>query len=127
MINSLTNTQAMVIEKYRKLEKEIKDIDSKTPIKDTDADTKNSAAKTGKKEETTKKSKTISDLLNEFIKKNDVKFDMVKDEDTEEMILVIRDNKTDEIIKQIPSEVTLKIGKYIEEKYGTGQLTNEKI
>ena len=125
MLNSLTGTQAVVIDKYRKLEKDIIKISKDDAVNSLPKDEGMPSSKNV--DNAQKKSKSISDLLNEFANNNDVSFDMVKDKETDRDILVIRDNNTEEVIQQIPSELTLKIGKYIEENFGSGLLTNEKI
>lgn len=130
MINSVTGTQAVIIEKYRKLEKDIDDIEDDVFYKSqnqVEKNTKNVDESKNSKQNQQTKSKNISDLLNEFTNRNDVTFDLIKDKESDEMILIIRDNKTEEIIQQIPSDLSLKIGRYITEKYGIGQLTNERI
>lgn len=71
---------------------------------------------------------------NEFAKKlgtlldnQDLLFEFSKDKETEKMILKIIDKETEEIIRQFPPEVSLKIARIVANSIEGGVLTNAKV
>jgi len=65
----------------------------------------------------------IRDLFNE--KNVALKFSL--DNDTKQLILSLIDSNSNEIIRQIPSELALKILKFFNSKLESGQVTDAKV
>lgn len=65
----------------------------------------------------------VSDLLEEDTLK--AKFSI--DEDTNKMILTIVDRKTDEVVKQYPPEVSLKIARMVSEMIENNSVTDARV
>ncbi len=65
----------------------------------------------------------ISDLLEEDTLK--AKFSI--DKDTNKMILTIVDRKTDEVVKQYPPEVSLKIARMVSEMIENNSVTDARV
>jgi uncharacterized FlaG/YvyC family protein len=132
MINSITNTQAIIIDELKKLEKEL-------PKKDTDIESKLREASQKKENETQNLNKIEHEAPNyenfakeieKYIEGKDVKdieLKFVEIRDSEQLVLSITDKETGEQVRQIPSETSLKIMQHMYEQYGPGIITNEQI
>lgn len=55
---------------------------------------------------------------NQFFQDDNRSLQFVRDKDTEKMVILIKDMKTDEVIRQIPSEAMLKLAKQLEQVQG---------
>jgi flagellar protein FlaG len=55
---------------------------------------------------------------NQFFQADNRSLQFVKDKDTEHMVILIKDMKTDEVIRQIPSEAMLKLSRQLEQLQG---------
>ncbi len=131
MINSITNTQAIIIDDMEKIDKNLpKKNNSVRTYKEHD--TKEVAEKSS---ETAGKS-SIEKPNYEKIKKeiedkidgnHNVNLEIVEVNEKEKMVITISNKETGETIRQIPSETSLKIMQHLYEKYGVGQITNATI
>ncbi len=80
-----------------------------------------------KDDETNVDYKELAKKLKEIANVNGVYFEFVLDEESTEMLMRVIDEKTKQIIRQYPSEITLKIAKIINDTLGQGQIANVKI
>lgn len=71
--------------------------------------------------------KELANNLKELAGANNVYFEFVMEEESKEMVMRVVDENTKEVIRQYPSEITLKIAKIVNETLGQGQITNVKI
>jgi len=65
--------------------------------------------------------KQVDDALNkanQFFQDDNRSLQFVRDNDSDKMIILIKDIKTDEVIRQIPSEAMLKLAKQLEQVQG---------
>lgn len=65
--------------------------------------------------------------LKEIAEVDKVHFEFVMDSESKTMLIKIIDEDTKEVIHQIPSEMTLKIAKMVDEILGRGQISDAKI
>ncbi|MGI6369222.1 MAG: flagellar protein FlaG [Ignavibacteria bacterium] len=71
--------------------------------------------------------KKLAEKMESIAKIEGIYFEFVKDEETEEMLMRVIDKETNEIIRQYPSEITLKIAKIINKTLEVGQITDAKV
>ncbi len=89
---------------------------------------KNISEMTSKKEEDDRVSyERLGNKLKEIAEINEVHFEFVLDKDNDKMLIRIIDDSTKEVINQIPSEMTLKIAKMLDEMLGRGQIADATI
>ncbi len=70
----------------------------------------------------------LADTLKDMAQIDGVYFEFVKDEETDEMLMRVVDKETKKVLKQYPSEITLKIAQIINNTLDTvGQITNATI
>jgi uncharacterized FlaG/YvyC family protein len=88
-----------------------------------------SATDSGKAQgrDTIELSKLADKLHDLFGKDKEMKVEFSKDKDSDKMIFKLIDNKTSEVLKQIPPEIVLKISKYITNTLEGGEITNAKV
>lgn len=132
MINSITNTQAIIIDELKKLEKELPkqelDIQSKlinTGSENAKGETKGKIAKHERPDY-----ESFAKELEKYVEgfdAQDIEFKFVEIKDKEKLVLSITDKDTGEEVRQIPSEISLKIMQHMYEQYGPGLITNEQI
>jgi len=65
------------------------------------------------------------DKANQFFQGDNRALLFIKDKDSDRIVIMIKDLKTDEVIRQIPSEAMLKLSKQLEQLQGT--LFEEKV
>ncbi len=65
------------------------------------------------------------DKANRFFQEDNRALQFIKDKDSDRIVIMIKDLKTDEVIRQIPSEAMLKLAKQLEQLQGT--LFEEKV
>ncbi len=58
---------------------------------------------------------------------DDLSIEFSRDKELNKLILKIIDKKTEELIKQFPPEITLKIARIVASTFGSGQVTNVKV
>lgn len=71
--------------------------------------------------------KKLAEKMESIANIEGIYFEFVKDEETEEMLMRVIDKETNEIIRQYPSEITLKIAKIINKTLEAGQITDAKV
>ncbi|HOK14169.1 MAG TPA: flagellar protein FlaG [Candidatus Kapabacteria bacterium] len=71
--------------------------------------------------------KELGEKLKNIVKEADVFLEFSIDKDTNKMILRVIDNKTKEVIQQLPSEIALKIARIVSNIEGEGQIANAKV
>lgn len=71
--------------------------------------------------------KEFENKLNEFLKDEDLSLVFKKDEETQKMIMKLVDNKTEEVIKQYPQELSLQIAKMVSGLLEKNSITNIKV
>ena len=69
----------------------------------------------------------LANNLKEMLNDQNISLEFKLDEDTNKMVLKIIDSQSDEVIRQIPPEIALKISKLVAEILGNGQVTDAKI
>jgi flagellar protein FlaG len=70
----------------------------------------------------------LAEIVRTTIGSENVSIEFTKDKETDRMIMQIIDTKTDEIIRQFPPEITLKIAKIVAKLLETtGQVTNAQV
>jgi flagellar protein FlaG len=60
----------------------------------------------------------VVDKLNEFMHNGQRNLSFSVDKDTEDMVVKVMDTQTNEVIRQFPSEETLKLAKHLEGMLG---------
>jgi uncharacterized FlaG/YvyC family protein len=132
MINSITNTQAIIIDDMDKIDNRLTKNDNfvKTETK-RQAET-NSTSLSHDTEKNTERNKPNYDTLKKEIEdmvdtSHNINLEIIEINDKEKMVITVSDKETGETIKQIPSETSLKIMQHLYEKYGVGQITNATI
>lgn len=58
------------------------------------------------------------DKANQFFQSDNRSLQFVRDKDSDKFVILIKDMKTDEVIRQIPSEAMLKLAKQLEQVKG---------
>lgn len=69
----------------------------------------------------------LGDKLKEMLGDTEVIVEFSLDKDTNKMILKLIDNQTNEVIRQIPSDLALRIARLVSSLQGGGQIANAKI
>ena len=69
----------------------------------------------------------LANTLKEILNEQNISLEFKLDEDTNKMVLKIIDSQSNEVIRQIPPEISLKISKLVAEILGNGQVTDAKI
>jgi len=59
------------------------------------------------------------DKANRFFQGDNRTLQFIRDKDSDRIVIMIKDLKTDEVIRQIPSEAMLKLAKQLEQLQGT--------
>jgi len=65
------------------------------------------------------------DKANQFFQDDNRALQFIKDKDSDRIVIMIKDLKTDEVIRQIPSEAMLKLSRQLEQLQGI--LFEEKV
>lgn len=132
MINAVSGLPAIVIDTFKELQAEFDNESSAEFIKQADDNI------IRKKESSKRNSGALSNpespnyeqlaiKLKDMLNTHDMTLEFRLDSETNEMILKIIDNKTQEVIRQLPPELTLKIAKFVASILGTGQVTNARV
>lgn len=69
----------------------------------------------------------LASKIKDALKEENVVIEFSLDDDTKRMILKVIDSDTQEIIKQFPPEITLKIARIIANTLESGQVANAKV
>lgn len=69
----------------------------------------------------------LASKIKDALKEENVSIEFSLDQETKRMILKVIDSETDEIIKQFPPEITLKIARIIANALESGQVANAKV
>lgn len=70
---------------------------------------------------------TLRDDIRDLFNEKNVALKFSLDNDTKQLILSLIDSNSNEIIRQIPSELALKILKFFNAKLDSGQVTDAKV
>ena len=65
--------------------------------------------------------------LRTFLDQENLAIEFSRDKSTKKMIMKIIDSKTQEIIRQYPPDITLKIARIVAQTLEQGQVTNAKV
>jgi flagellar protein FlaG len=137
MINAVSGLPAIVVDTFEELKAElerdsmmefVKENDNKIIIsnevrqKESDKDLNNQSIKSA-----SPNYEQLAEKLKSILNENDMTLEFRLDQDTNEMILKIIDSDTQEVIRQLPPELTLKIAKFVANMLGTGQVTNARV
>lgn len=118
------------------IETEIKSADNKKEIKKKSPSEFTMAEAIVSQKETTANDKNsneinysnLANMIKDTIGDEDSRMEFSLDEESEKMILKIIDNETDEVVRQLPPEITLKIAKIVAEMIETkGQVMNARV
>lgn len=77
--------------------------------------------------DTVELSKVADQLRDIFGKDSDFGIEFTRDKATEKMVFKVIDNKTKEVVNQIPKEIELKIAKFVSKTLDDGDLANAKV
>lgn len=69
----------------------------------------------------------LAEKLKPLLEEQNLSIEFAQDFDTKKMIMKIINNETDEVIKQLPPEVSLKIARIVSSQLENGSVTNAKI
>lgn len=69
----------------------------------------------------------LNTRINTMLDNESLAMEFTKDEITDKMIIKIIDSKTNEVVQQLPPEVTLKVARIVANTLGNGQITNAKV
>ncbi len=98
-----------------------------TKIDITKIDIKNTEKQKSKTETPKVNYNELSDKLKTIINSKNLSIEFSRDEATKKMILKIIDLETQEIVRQFPPEITLKIARFVSSTLNSGNLTNAKV
>ena len=128
MINSITNTQTIIIDEFKKIEKDLpkpdRSLKNETSKSNTETEKSDNETKTQHQPNYANIAKELEDLLED---NSNVRFELVELKGSESLVFTVTDKDTGEVLKQLPSETSIKIMQYLYEKYGVGQITNEQV
>ncbi len=62
-----------------------------------------------------------------FLKENNLAIEFAIDEDTKKMVMKLIDEKTKEVVKQFPSDISLHIARILSNALEIGNITNTRV
>lgn len=137
MINAISGLPAIVVDTFRELQAEIEKNSNSELFyaKENFQNLQKQSSEMLKSEPLRKDDKNVelpkyehlASKLKEILSENDMTLEFSVDKDTNEMILKIIDSTTNEVVRQLPPELTLKIAKYVANIMGSGSLTNARV
>lgn len=83
---------------------------AKQNVKDSEVDSKTTAEQSFEKRGT--------EVLKNVLAQHDISLKFGRDEDTEQIVVELIDSKTGDIVRQIPSEISIELGKLFEKIQG---------
>ncbi len=132
MINAITGVQAITLDPTYKT-KTSTDNEGKQEIAQQSSGISNLKAK-DKKDSESNESKInkvsydeLARTLKEIINDDNTLLEFKIDKETNKMVLKIIDSQSNEVIRQIPPEIALKISRLVAEILGNGQVTDAKV
>jgi flagellar protein FlaG len=132
MINAITGVQAIILDPTYKA-KTASDNESNQELAQRSMSTANikSNEKNDLGSQATKDNKVsyneLADTLKNILDEQNISLEFRLDESTNKMVLKIIDSDTEKVIRQIPSEIALKISRLVAELLGNGQVADAKI
>ncbi|HRS01843.1 MAG TPA: flagellar protein FlaG [Bacteroidota bacterium] len=132
MINAITGVQAITLDPTYKT-KTSTDNEGRQEIAQQSSGISNLKAK-DKKDSESNESKInkvsydeLARTLKEIINDDNTLLEFKIDKETNKMVLKIIDSQSNEVIRQIPPEIALKISRLVAEILGNGQVTDAKV
>ncbi|MCE5304206.1 MAG: flagellar protein FlaG [Chloroherpetonaceae bacterium] len=132
MINAITGVQAIILDPTYKA-KTASDNESNQELAQRSMSTANikSNEKNDLGSQAAKDNKVsyneLADTLKNILDEQNISLEFRLDESTNKMVLKIIDSDTEKVIRQIPSEIALKISRLVAELLGNGQVADAKI
>ncbi|HAW08388.1 MAG: flagellar protein FlaG [Chloroherpetonaceae bacterium] len=132
MINAITGVQAIILDPTYKA-KTASDNESNQELAERSMSTANikSNEKNDLGSQAAKDNKVsyneLADTLKNILDEQNISLEFRLDESTNKMVLKIIDSDTEKVIRQIPSEIALKISRLVAELLGNGQVADAKI
>ncbi len=132
MINAITGVQAIILDPTYKA-KTASDNESNQELAERSMSTANikSNEKNDIGSQAAKDNKVsyneLADTLKNILDEQNISLEFRLDESTNKMVLKIIDSDTEKVIRQIPSEIALKISRLVAELLGNGQVADAKI
>ncbi len=135
MISAVTGLPAIIIESLNNVEKDFdysskpKASEQSTAVKSAELDSGEKTQKATNQEEKGKKVnyEDIQKKLQETLRESNLTIEFSKDKELNKMIIKMIDSDTNEIVRQLPPDVALKIARIVSSNLGSGQIADTKI
>ncbi len=132
MISAISGLPAIVIESFNSVEARI-DLDSrKNPVVysrdvDINSESKLNKSLSKKSEENKVNYKELADKFQDILKDANLAIEFSMDKDLKRMIMKLVDSETNEVVRQLPPEITLKIARIVAGVMGNGSVADAKV
>ena len=132
MISAISGLPAIVIASFNTVEAKI-DLDSpKSPVvysRDTDINSESKLNKTlaNKNEENKVNYNELVDKFQDILKDANLAIEFSVDKDLKRMIMKLVDSETNEVVRQLPPDITLKIARIAAGVMGNGSVADAKV
>ncbi len=137
MISGVENTASLVIAGFDEIRAEIgRQSEEEMNAKLQSSRTSQAVEKAkSKKDDKVKKDEAgkvpdftnLADKIRTFLDDEDLAIEFTRDKETNKMIMKIIDSETNEIIRQYPPDITLKIARIVAKSLEQGRVTNATI
>lgn len=143
MISTVSGLPAIVIDKFRELDSRINHENKNQVLnrKEDKADSgskikvltqKLSEEKSVKESQDAKAEKVadyskLADKLRSLLGDNNFSIEFSMDKETKKMVMKVIDNRTQEVIKVCPPDITLNIARIVSSTFDTGNVTNATV
>jgi flagellar protein FlaG len=132
MISAISGLPAIVIEGFREVETGI-DLDSRensiiyNRVANADTETRLNKNNKNNQKELSVSFDEIKEVLQEALKEANLAIEFSVDKDLNRMIMKLVDSETNEVIRQLPPDITLKIARIVASALGNGSVADAKI
>ncbi|MBE2219471.1 MAG: flagellar protein FlaG [Desulfobulbaceae bacterium] len=132
MVSAISGLPAIVIESFSAIEARI-DLDSrKTPVvyaRDMDINSAGNfnTGKSNKIEENKVNYNDLADKFQDILKDANLAIEFSMDKDLKRMIMKLIDSETNEVVRQLPPDITLKIARIVAGAMGNGSVADAKV
>lgn len=132
MISAISGLPAIVIASFNSVEAKI-DLDSpKSPVvysRDADINSESKLNKTlaNKNEENKVNYNELADKFQDILKDANLAIEFSVDKDLKRMIMKLVDSETNEVVRQLPPDITLKIARIAAGVMGNGSVADAKV
>jgi flagellar protein FlaG len=132
MVSAISGLPAIVIESFNAIEARI-DLDSrKTPVvysrdADINSQSKLNNGLSYRTEENKVNYTELADKFQEILNDANLAIEFSMDKDLKRMIMKLIDSETNEVVRQLPPDITLKIARIVAGAMGNGSVADAKV